>query len=100
LTLATIAAASGEEIVPFDIVRAQQPVFRALVEARSRYGGSKPAVVDGDALTGFVAAFHRIKKSLQDFRSGGIELVFIDDSRPQLSGARGAADRRPGPPGR
>jgi acyl-[acyl-carrier-protein]-phospholipid O-acyltransferase/long-chain-fatty-acid--[acyl-carrier-protein] ligase len=48
LTLATIAAASGEEIVPFDIVRAEKPVFRALMDARDEYGGRKPAIVDGD----------------------------------------------------
>ncbi|HEY4114968.1 MAG TPA: AMP-binding protein [Rhizomicrobium sp.] len=48
MTLATIAAASGEEIVPFDIVRAEKPVFRALVDARDEFGGRKPAIVDGD----------------------------------------------------
>lgn len=48
MTLATIAAASGEEIVPFDIVRAEKPVFRALMDARDEYGGRKPAIVDGD----------------------------------------------------
>jgi len=48
LTLATIAAASGEEIVPFDMLRAEKPVFRALVDARDEFGGRKPAIVDGD----------------------------------------------------
>ena len=48
MTLATVAAASGEEIVPFDVVRAHKPVFQALVEARSAYGGARPAIVDGD----------------------------------------------------
>jgi len=48
VTVATIAAASGEETVPFDIFRAHRPVFHALVDARSRYGGKRAAVVDGD----------------------------------------------------
>jgi acyl-[acyl-carrier-protein]-phospholipid O-acyltransferase/long-chain-fatty-acid--[acyl-carrier-protein] ligase len=46
--LATVAAASGEEIVPFDIYRAHKSVFHALVDAKSRYGGGKAAIVDGD----------------------------------------------------
>jgi len=48
LTVASIAAASGEEVVPFDITRSEQPVFRALVDARTRYGADRPALVDGD----------------------------------------------------
>src|SRR5579871_6075197 len=48
MTLATIAAASGEEIVPFDLPRAQKPVFQALVHARHAFGGGKTALVDGD----------------------------------------------------
>jgi acyl-[acyl-carrier-protein]-phospholipid O-acyltransferase/long-chain-fatty-acid--[acyl-carrier-protein] ligase len=48
VTLATLAAASGEEIVPFDIYRAQKPVFAALAEARSRHGGKQIALIDGD----------------------------------------------------
>ncbi|MGH6889541.1 MAG: AMP-binding protein [Rhizomicrobium sp.] len=48
MTLCTIAAASGEEIVPFELPRAQKPLFEALVEARRRFGGKKTALVDGD----------------------------------------------------
>jgi acyl-[acyl-carrier-protein]-phospholipid O-acyltransferase / long-chain-fatty-acid--[acyl-carrier-protein] ligase len=48
VTLATLAAASGEELVPFDIYRAQKPVFASLAEARTRYGGKQVAMVDGD----------------------------------------------------
>jgi len=48
VTVASIAAASGEETVPFDIERSHQPVFRALVEARSNFGANRPALVDGD----------------------------------------------------
>jgi acyl-[acyl-carrier-protein]-phospholipid O-acyltransferase/long-chain-fatty-acid--[acyl-carrier-protein] ligase len=48
VTLATLAAASGEEIVPFDIYRAQKSVFAALAEARNRFGGKQAALIDGD----------------------------------------------------
>ena len=48
MSLATVAAASGEEIVPFDVVRAYKPVFRALTQARSKFGGKRVALVDGD----------------------------------------------------
>jgi acyl-[acyl-carrier-protein]-phospholipid O-acyltransferase/long-chain-fatty-acid--[acyl-carrier-protein] ligase len=48
MSLATIAAASGEEIVPFDLPRAQKPLFQALMEARKRFGGKQVALVDGD----------------------------------------------------
>ena len=48
MTLATIAAASGEEIVPFDITRADQSVFRALLAARAEFSGKSVAIVDGD----------------------------------------------------
>jgi acyl-[acyl-carrier-protein]-phospholipid O-acyltransferase / long-chain-fatty-acid--[acyl-carrier-protein] ligase len=48
MSLATIAAASGEEIVPFDLPRAQKPLFQALMEARGHFGGKRIALVDGD----------------------------------------------------
>lgn len=48
MTLATIAAASGEEIVPFDLPRAQKPLFHALLEARHTHGGKMTAIIDGD----------------------------------------------------
>ena len=48
MSLATIAAASGEEIVPFDLPRAQKPIFHALMDARSAFGGKTTAIVDGD----------------------------------------------------
>jgi acyl-[acyl-carrier-protein]-phospholipid O-acyltransferase/long-chain-fatty-acid--[acyl-carrier-protein] ligase len=51
MTLATIAAASGEEIVPFDLPRAQKPLFQALTDARSTFGGATTAIVDGDERT-------------------------------------------------
>lgn len=48
MTLCTIAAASGEEIVPFELPRAQKSLFEALLQARDRFGGRKTALVDGD----------------------------------------------------
>lgn len=48
MSVATLAAASGEEIVPFDLYRTQGSVFLALVDARRKYGGKTPAIVDGD----------------------------------------------------
>jgi acyl-[acyl-carrier-protein]-phospholipid O-acyltransferase/long-chain-fatty-acid--[acyl-carrier-protein] ligase len=48
MSLATIAAASGEEIIPFDLPRAQKPLFDALMEARRTFGGKHIAIVDGD----------------------------------------------------
>src|SRR2546421_7539906 len=48
MTLATIAAASGEEIVPFELPRAQKPLFQALTDARGTYGGATTAIIDGD----------------------------------------------------
>ena len=48
MVVASVAAASGEEIVPVDITSNQKPVFKALVDARAKYGGSRAAIVDGD----------------------------------------------------
>ena len=48
MTVATIAAASGEETLPFDVLAARKTVFHALTEARTRYGGTRAAIVDGD----------------------------------------------------
>ncbi|HEX4160755.1 MAG TPA: AMP-binding protein [Rhizomicrobium sp.] len=48
MSLATIAAASGEEIVPFDLPRAEKSLFQALIEARRQFGGKRVALVDGD----------------------------------------------------
>ena len=45
---ANVAAAFGEEIVPFDVREAHKSVFRALIEARSRFGGTRAILVDGD----------------------------------------------------
>jgi acyl-[acyl-carrier-protein]-phospholipid O-acyltransferase / long-chain-fatty-acid--[acyl-carrier-protein] ligase len=51
LTLASVAAASGEDIMPLDIVLSQKPVFQALLDARAKFGGRTIAIVDGDERT-------------------------------------------------
>jgi acyl-[acyl-carrier-protein]-phospholipid O-acyltransferase/long-chain-fatty-acid--[acyl-carrier-protein] ligase len=48
VSLATVAALPGEAVLPFDESEAKKPVFRALIDARNRFGGSTAALVDGD----------------------------------------------------
>ncbi|MGC8535222.1 MAG: AMP-binding protein [Rhizomicrobium sp.] len=48
MTVASVAAASGEEAFVFDRNRVEKPVFHALMEARARFGGQRPILVDGD----------------------------------------------------
>jgi acyl-[acyl-carrier-protein]-phospholipid O-acyltransferase / long-chain-fatty-acid--[acyl-carrier-protein] ligase len=43
-----IAAVSGADLVPHDIVQTQKTVFQALIDARARFGGRRPALVDAD----------------------------------------------------
>lgn len=82
MTVASIAAASGEETIPFDITRSQQAVFRALVEARSRYGANRAALVDGDErvlsyediVRAALALGHALKRGTKSGESVGIML--------------------------
>lgn len=82
MTLATVAAASGEEIVPFDVYRAHKPVFHALVEAKSKFGGAKAAIVDGDervlsydeVVLASLALGHALKKGTRPGEAVGIML--------------------------
>ena len=82
LSVASIAAASGEEIVPFDISRAEKPVFHALIDARSRFGADKPALVDGDErvltyeeiIRASLALGHALKRGTKRGESVGIML--------------------------
>jgi len=70
MVVATVAAASGEEIVPFDITNAQKPIFKTLLEARAKFGGNRVAIVDGDeraltyeeVLRASLALGHALKK--------------------------------------
>ncbi|HEV2561125.1 MAG TPA: AMP-binding protein [Rhizomicrobium sp.] len=82
MTLATVAAASGEEVVPFDITRAQKPVFEALVDARNSFGGKRPAIVDGDErvltydeiIRASLALGHALKRGTRPGETVGIML--------------------------
>jgi len=48
LTLATVAAASGEEIMPFDFDSTGKSVFAAFARARHKFGGKRVCVIDVD----------------------------------------------------
>lgn len=82
MAIATVAAASGEEIVPLDVIRTRKSVFRALVDARAEYGGKRPAMVDGDErvltyddlLRASLALGHALKKGTRRHESVGIML--------------------------
>jgi acyl-[acyl-carrier-protein]-phospholipid O-acyltransferase/long-chain-fatty-acid--[acyl-carrier-protein] ligase len=82
VTVASIAAASGEETVPFDITRSQLPVFHALVDARSRFGGERAALIDGDErvltyeeiVRASLALGHALKRGTRAGESIGIML--------------------------
>jgi acyl-[acyl-carrier-protein]-phospholipid O-acyltransferase/long-chain-fatty-acid--[acyl-carrier-protein] ligase len=82
VSVASLAAASGEESVSFDTSRAHQPVFQALVEARSRYGADTPALVDGDErvltyeeiIRAALALGHALKKGTKSGECVGIML--------------------------
>lgn len=70
MTLASVAAASGEEITPFDVYRADKPIFHAFAEARAKFGGKRAAIVDvdervlnyDDVLRAALALGHALKK--------------------------------------
>ena len=48
MTLATVAAASGEDVVPFDMSTTQRTVFSAFARARRKFGGKRVCVIDVD----------------------------------------------------
>jgi acyl-[acyl-carrier-protein]-phospholipid O-acyltransferase/long-chain-fatty-acid--[acyl-carrier-protein] ligase len=82
VSVASLAAASGEEAVAFDISRAHQPVFHALIDARSKYGADTPALIDGDErvltyeeiIRAALALGHALKKGTKSGESVGIML--------------------------
>ncbi len=82
MAVATVAAASGEDIVLLDLGRTKKPVFQALVDAKSRYGGSTPAIIDGDErvvtyddiVRGALALGHALKKGTAPHEAVGIML--------------------------
>ncbi len=82
MSLATVAAASGEEIVPFDITRAEKSIFQALLDSRAQYGGKKVAIVDGDEraysyddiVKASLALGHALKKGTRPGEAVGLML--------------------------
>ncbi len=82
MSVASLAAASGEEIVPFDVYRTQGSVFLALVDARKKYGGKTPAIVDGDervlsydeVIRAALALGHALKKGTAPGEAVGVML--------------------------
>jgi acyl-[acyl-carrier-protein]-phospholipid O-acyltransferase / long-chain-fatty-acid--[acyl-carrier-protein] ligase len=82
LAVATIAAASGEELVSFDMVRTKKSLFQALADARAAYGGKRPIIVDGDdrvltyddIVRAALALGHALKKGTRPREAVGIML--------------------------
>jgi acyl-[acyl-carrier-protein]-phospholipid O-acyltransferase / long-chain-fatty-acid--[acyl-carrier-protein] ligase len=83
LSVASLAAASGEEcVLEASTASWQQPVFHALIEAKSRYGADRPAMVDGDErvltygeiIRAALALGHALKKGTKAGESVGVLL--------------------------
>ena len=82
MAVATLAAASGEDIIAFDMVRTKKSIFQALADARTLYGGKRPIVIDGDErvltyddiMRATLALGHALKKGTKPRESVGIML--------------------------
>ncbi len=82
LTLATVAAASGEDVCPFDISSTGKSVFRAFAAARSRFGGKRVCIIDvddsernyDDILRGALALGHALKAGTKKGECIGVML--------------------------
>jgi acyl-[acyl-carrier-protein]-phospholipid O-acyltransferase/long-chain-fatty-acid--[acyl-carrier-protein] ligase len=82
LTLATIAAASGEDVCPFDISNTGKPVFRAFAAARGKFGGKRVCIVDVDdsernydqIMQGALALGHALKAGTKAGENVGVML--------------------------
>jgi acyl-[acyl-carrier-protein]-phospholipid O-acyltransferase/long-chain-fatty-acid--[acyl-carrier-protein] ligase len=82
LSAACVASASGAELTSLDLRETKKTVFQALVEARSRFGGRRPAIVDGDdrvltydeLVRAALALGHALKKGTSHGDSVGIML--------------------------
>jgi len=82
LTLSTIAAASGEDVCPFDISSTGRPVFRAFVRARAEFGGSRICIADvddsersyDDIMRGALALGHALKAGTKAGECVGVML--------------------------
>jgi acyl-[acyl-carrier-protein]-phospholipid O-acyltransferase / long-chain-fatty-acid--[acyl-carrier-protein] ligase len=82
LTLSTVAAASGEDVCPFDITSTGRPVFKAFSRARGKFGGKRVCVVDVDdsertydqILQGALALGHALKAGTKPGECVGVML--------------------------
>jgi len=82
LAVATVAAASGEDVIPLDMTQTNKTIFQALIDARARYGGTRQAIVDGDErvltydeiMRAVLALGHALKKGTSRGETVGIML--------------------------
>ena len=82
MTLSTVAAASGEDICPFDISSTGKPVFRAFAEARRKFGGKRVCIFDvddsprtyDDIMRGALALGHALKAGTRRRECVGVML--------------------------
>ncbi|HEX4859687.1 MAG TPA: AMP-binding protein, partial [Rhizomicrobium sp.] len=82
MTLATVAAASGEDVCPFDISSTGKSVFRGFVDARAKFGGKRVCIFDvddsertyDDILRGALALGHALKAGTRKGECVGVML--------------------------
>ena len=48
MAVACVTSISGADLLPLDLIQSKQTLFEALIEARARFGGHRPALVDSD----------------------------------------------------
>jgi acyl-[acyl-carrier-protein]-phospholipid O-acyltransferase / long-chain-fatty-acid--[acyl-carrier-protein] ligase len=80
--LTSLAATSGADLVSLDIVKSPKALFQALVEARARFGGRRPAIIDADGkvltydeiVRAALALGHALKKGTKRGDAVGIML--------------------------
>ncbi|MEI9930430.1 MAG: AMP-binding protein [Rhizomicrobium sp.] len=80
MTLSTVAAASGEDVIPFDISSATTSVFRAFAAARSKFGGKRVCIADvddsprtyDDIMRGALAVGHALKPGTKSGECVGV----------------------------
>ena len=82
MSLSTIAAASGEDVCPFDISTTHKSVFRAFAAARGKFGGKRVCIFDvddsartyDDIMRGALALGHALKQGTKRGECVGVML--------------------------
>ena len=77
-----VVSATAVSGLPLDMVQMKKTIFQALIEARSRFGGSRPAIIDGDdrvlsydeLVRAALALGHALKKGTSRGETVGIML--------------------------